>query len=131
MGDLGAGFCRGRARVGRTEETIRGRARARCDYFTKKNQGDAECNSRKSWGGTYVGCLAQPTSRFILSIRVAVGGDLEEKEEGEKGQRKRKRPCESAPIQDGITIHRFAVPYSRPLAGINLHGQASPFISVS
>jgi len=78
-----------------TEVAFRGRADARRDDLTKKNQRDAQRDPRKCWGGAYVGCLAQPARRFILPIRVPVCCDLEEKEKGEKSQRARQRPNNS------------------------------------
>ena len=85
----------GRARVGGTEETFGGRANARRDDLAKKNQGDAQRDPRKRRSGAYMGCLAQPARRFILSICVAVWRYLEEKQEGEKSQRARQRPDHS------------------------------------
>ena len=78
-----------------TEETFHGRADARRDDLTKKNQGDAQCDPRQRWGGAYMGCLAQPARRFVLAVGVAVRRYLEEKQEGEKSQRARQRPDHS------------------------------------
>ena len=95
-----------------TEETFRSRAGARRNDLTKKNQGDAQRDPRECRCGAYMGCLAQPARRFVLSIGVAVRRYLEEKQEGEKSQCARQRPHESP--------HGFLRKHVHPCAPLSL-----------
>jgi hypothetical protein len=85
------------ARIRMTEETFRCGAGDRYLYYIDWNQGSTEHNPRNRRYRAYMGCLAEPTGCLILTVRMSVRRDLQEKYEGKQGKTKRQRTCHCPP----------------------------------